>query len=71
MILLTWNCQGLARASAKRTLRALIKQINHDILFLVEVKVDFEKIKNLLFSLEFYNKEYVKPKGKSGGLTLC
>jgi hypothetical protein len=53
---------------AKRTLRALIKQINHDILFLVEVKVDFEKIKNLLFSLEFYNKEYVRtPRGKVEG----
>jgi hypothetical protein len=38
---------------------------------LAELKVEFEKIREFLFSLRFYNKECVNPRGKRGGLILC
>ena len=70
MIILSWNCHGLARASAKRTLRALIKNISSDIIFLSETKVPIDRIKKYLNSLSFYFLEFVDPRGKKGGLVV-
>lgn len=70
MILLSWNCSGLARASAIRTLRALIRDIVPDIIFLSETKIPSSKISDLLKSLGFYNIDCVDPRGKKGGLVV-
>ena len=70
MITLSWNCRGLARAmaTAKRTLRALIRDIGLDIIFLSKIKIPNSKISDLLKLLGFYNIECVDPRGKKGGL---
>jgi exonuclease III len=39
MKLLSWNCRGLARPAAVRTLRRLIKDHSPDILFISETKI--------------------------------
>ena len=70
MILLSWNCRGLARASAKRALQALIKDIGPDIIFLSETKVPIDRIKKFLNSLNFYFLDFVNPRGKKGGLVV-
>ena len=64
MITLSWNCQDLAWVSAKRTLKALIRDIGPDIVFLSKTKIRISRSKKLLESLGFYNMEYVDPKGK-------
>ena len=71
MITLSWNCQDLAWVSAKRTLKALIRDIGLDIVFLSETKIPINRSRKLLESLGFYNIEYVDPKGKKGGLIVC
>jgi len=70
-LILSWNCQGLARASAKRNLRALIRDIGRNRVFLSKTKIPISRSKKFLESLGFYNMEYVDPKGKKGGLVVC
>lgn len=70
MITLSWNCCGLARATAKRTLRALIRDIGPYIIFLSKTKIPSSKISDLLMLLGFYNMECVDPRGKKGGLVV-
>ena len=61
----------MAQALAKRILRALIRDIGSDIVFLFETKIPINRSRKLLESLGFYNIEYVDPKGKKGGLVVC
>ena len=62
MIVPSWNCRDLARALAKRTLRALIRDIGPDVIFLSKTKVPIGKFKKFFESVGFYNLEYVNPK---------
>ena len=70
MITLSWNCRGLARATTKRTLRALIRDIGPDVIFLSETKIPISKCSSFLMSLGFYNIDFVDPRGKKGGLVV-
>ena len=70
MIFLSWNCCGLARAATKRALRALIRDIGPDVVFLSETKIPIDRVRKFLVSLGFYNLDFVNPKGKKGGLIV-
>ena len=70
MIVLAWNCRGLARASTKRSLRAIIKDICLDVIFLSKTKIPTSKARKFLGSMGFYNLDFVDPKGKRGGLIV-
>ena len=71
MIVLSWNCRGLARPKGKRNLRAIVRDICPGILFLMELKISFEKVKPCLHAMGFYNASFVDPVGKKGGIFLC
>ena len=64
MIVLSWNCRGLARPKGKRNLRAMVRDICPGILFLMELKISFEKVKPCLHTMGFYNAFFVDPVGK-------
>ena len=70
MIVLAWNCRGLAWASTKRSLRAIIRDICPDVIFLSETKISTSNARNFLGSMGFYNLDFVDPKGKKGGLIV-
>ena len=70
MILLAWNCRGLAQAESKRSLKAIVNKICPDLLFLSEVKISSNRVKALLYSLGFYKLECVEPRGLKGGIIL-
>ena len=70
MIVLSWNCRGLARTSAKRVLRATIKDTCPDVVFLSETKIPFSRISKMIRSMGFYNSEFVDPRGRKGGLVV-
>ena len=66
MITLSWNCRGLARAMAKRTLWV----IDPNVIFLFEAKIPIRKCSRFLMSLGFYNLDSVDSRGKKGGLVV-
>ena len=70
MIVLAWNCRGLARVAAKRALRALIRDIGLDVVFLSETKIPIDRVRKFLLSLGFCNLDFVNPKGNKGGLIV-
>lgn len=56
---------------AKRTLKALIRDIGSDLLVLSKTKVPINKIKKKkLESLGFYNLDFVNPYGKKEGIVM-
>ena len=67
MIILSWNCRGLAWAAATR---ALIGDIGPDIVFLFETKIPIDRVRKFLWSLGFYNLDFVNPWGKKAGLIV-
>ena len=64
MIVLAWNCRGLARVAAKRALRALIRDIG----LLSETKIPIDRVRKFLMSLGFCNLDLLIPKGRKVGL---
>ncbi|XP_050259856.1 uncharacterized protein LOC126704915 [Quercus robur] len=70
MILLAWNCRGLAQSELKRSLKAIVNKVCLDLLFLSEVKIRSNRVKALLYSLGFYKLECVEPRGLKGGIIL-
>jgi hypothetical protein len=70
MKLLSWNCRGLSRPSAVRSLRMLIRIHSPDILFLSETISSPSQVSSILHSLGFYHMCQVAPIGSSGGLAL-
>jgi hypothetical protein len=70
MKVLASNCHGLACASTIRVLRALIKSLRSDILFLSKTKVTATRFQPLLFGMGFSDWLDVPPVGTSGGIYL-
>jgi exonuclease III len=71
MIALSWNCRGLVQASTIRSLRALIRNHNPDILFLSETKTAPFVSTPILHQLGFTSLLHVPPSGSKGGLLLA
>jgi exonuclease III len=70
MITLSWNCRGLAQASTIRSLRALIRKHNPDILFFSETKALPSVSTPILRQLGFSLMVHAPPSGSKGGLLL-
>lgn len=64
-----WNCHGLARAAAVRTLRAWIGKLSPDVIFLVETKIG--DVSSVFCRLGFSNFVQQPSVGRKGGLTLA
>ncbi|KAK4254083.1 hypothetical protein QN277_009512 [Acacia crassicarpa] len=70
MTLLSWNCQGLGRALTARNLRDMIRKYRPSIIFLMETKINSDRIKRLRLKCGFECDLYVEPRGLSGGLAV-
>lgn len=71
MSLLSWNCRGLGKLSARKRLQRLISQFKPSIFFLQETKISSSKCCSLGSSFMFKNFFAVDPIGLKGGLLLC
>ena len=69
MRLTIWNCRGMARPAAARSLRALERRFNPDIVFLSETKVNSSG--SLLNQLGFVNFVEWPSCGRRGGLAMA
>ena len=70
MILLAWNCRGLAQAESKRSLKAIVNKVCSDLLFLSEVKISSNRVKGAgdLEKLETEENRKAKRKQKENTL---
>jgi hypothetical protein len=71
MKLLAWNCRGLTRASAIRSLRGNIRLHSPDILFMSETKTLIPHATVILNRLGFFLMSHAPPTGSKGGLLLA
>lgn len=70
MIILAWNCRGLARPATIRALWALVCDKHPDVLFLAETKINNDRMKSCLSTLGYPNFVSSPPLNKAGGLCL-
>jgi hypothetical protein len=68
---LAWNCRGLTRPSAIRSLRVQVRKHSPDVLFLSETKTLPSVASNILNNLGYYSLVHVPPVGSKGGLLLA
>jgi hypothetical protein len=71
MRFLAWNCRGLSRASAVRSLRGKIRNHSPDVLFLSETKMHPNNAVVILNSLGYFHMLHAPPSGSKGGLLLA
>ncbi|KAF9607829.1 hypothetical protein IFM89_001577 [Coptis chinensis] len=62
--------RGMGSKDIVNNLRSLVKQFNHDVLFLAETKLFFNKFMYVRKSLKFSRVFVVDPVGSSGGLAV-
>uniref|UniRef100_A0A803PIZ5 Reverse transcriptase n=1 Tax=Cannabis sativa TaxID=3483 RepID=A0A803PIZ5_CANSA len=67
---MSWNCRGLGKPCAVKALRGLVWSVDHE-LFLMEIKVNFNRMRNIWQRLGFFDAVVVEADGSSGGLCLC
>lgn len=70
MMILSWNCRGLAAAATIRELKDLSKKQRPSILFLMETRARRASVDNLRIKLGYQHSHVVEPIGLSGGLCL-
>jgi exonuclease III len=63
MITISWNCRGLVQSSTVRSLRAIIRKHNPDVLFLTETKTAPHLASPILNQLGFVNMLQAPPSG--------
>uniref|UniRef100_A0A803P438 CCHC-type domain-containing protein n=1 Tax=Cannabis sativa TaxID=3483 RepID=A0A803P438_CANSA len=68
---LSWNCRGLRRPSAERTLRSLIRETDADFIFLSETKVSADSMINIINILGFLNICCIPAVGLAGGMCIA
>uniref|UniRef100_A0A803NZ18 Reverse transcriptase domain-containing protein n=2 Tax=Cannabis sativa TaxID=3483 RepID=A0A803NZ18_CANSA len=68
---LSWNCRGLRRPAAERTLRGLVRESNADLIFLSETKVDEISMIQVVVRLGFENHSCIPAKGLAGGFCVA
>uniref|UniRef100_A0A803PB82 Reverse transcriptase domain-containing protein n=1 Tax=Cannabis sativa TaxID=3483 RepID=A0A803PB82_CANSA len=68
---LSWNCRGLRRPSAERTLRSLIREMDADFIFLSETKVSTDSMTNIINRLGFLNICCIPAVGLAGGMCIA
>ena len=70
MKLLDWNCRGIYNASTIRDLKAQIKGVRPDLIFLSETKALVSRMDFVKSSIGFDNMLVVEAKGKAVGLCV-
>jgi hypothetical protein len=71
MIILAWNCRGIAGASTIRTLRTFCRSHRPDLIFLSETKVQPQAIQSTFNRLGYPFLLQVPPSGLRGGLVVA
>jgi exonuclease III len=71
MKFLSWNCRGLANTSTIRSLRAIVRLNNPDVIFLSETKSAASVVTSVLLQLGFSNLVQAPPSSSRGGLLLA
>lgn len=72
MLALVWNCRGLGRPEAIRSLRVFVKTHKPSLLFVSELHTaSSQKIQRICSSLGYGNVEFVPAIRRVGGLLLC
>ncbi|KAF9622284.1 hypothetical protein IFM89_031087 [Coptis chinensis] len=66
----SWNCRGMGSPEAIRSVSALVKKFDHDVLFLIETKLLYKKLKHIQKKLKYPQVYAVDPVGRSGGLDV-
>ena len=66
-----WNCKGLSRPSAIRSLRGKARNHSPDVLFLSETKLHPDNATIILNCLGYFNMTHVAPSGTKGRLLLA
>ena len=70
MKLLGWNCRGIYNASTVRALKAQIKGVRPDLIFLSETKALVSRMDFVKSSFGFDNMLVIEAKGKASGLCV-
>ena len=70
MLVISWNCRGLNRDSARDALRGLVRRNNPDILVLMETKMSYGRMQDLRSSFGFWGGEAVSANGLAGGFCI-
>lgn len=70
MKLLAWNCQGVGNPLTFRNLKELVKFHSPDCIFLMESRINFNRIDAICKVLGFSKVVTVEPIGIGGGLSL-
>ena len=70
MKLLSWNCRGIYNTSTILALKAQIKGVRLDLIFLSETKALVSRMDFVKSSIGFDNMLVVEAKGKAGGLCV-
>lgn len=71
MIIVAWNCRGIARAATVHALRALVRAHHPSLIFISELKISsFHRLSRTFTSLGFSQHQFVPVVGTSGGLAL-
>jgi len=71
MKILSWNYRGLAQSFTIRSLRAMVRKSNPDILFLSETKTTTIVALSILHKLGFFWLVQANPSGSRDGLLLA
>lgn len=67
---LSWNCRGICNAATVRALKAQIKGVHLEIVFLSETKADEARVDKVMKTLGHAEKLAVNARGKAGGLCM-
>uniref|UniRef100_A0A2N9EYL8 Reverse transcriptase domain-containing protein n=1 Tax=Fagus sylvatica TaxID=28930 RepID=A0A2N9EYL8_FAGSY len=67
---LGWNCRGICNATTVRALKAQIKGVHPEIVFLSETKADEARMDNVMKTLGYSEKLAINAKEKAGGLCM-
>jgi hypothetical protein len=71
MKILAWNCRGLTRPSAIRSLRVKVRKHSPYVIFLSKTKSSPSDACIILNRLGFFSPAHVSPVGSKGGLLLA
>ena len=70
MMILAWNCRGMASSLAIRTLADEVRSKDLLLIFLAKTKIGESKMKGIKNKLEYTRGIMVPSDGKSGGLAM-